>query len=76
MDPIQASIKHAIQQYFVNLEGAQAANIYSMVMSQVERHLLDAVMEHAQRNQSRATKWLGISRNTLRKLIEKYGLTN
>lgn len=76
MDPIQVSIRQAIKQYFINLEGAQASNIYDMVMSQVERHLLDAVMEHANRNQSRATQWLGISRNTLRKLIEKYKLTD
>ncbi len=74
MELIQLSIKQAIQQYFVNLEDAEATNMYSMVIEQVERSLLSNVMQHANNNQSKASKWLGISRNTLRKLLDKYQL--
>lgn len=72
MDPIQVSIKNAIAQYFSNLEGEPANNIYELVLTQVERPLLTSVMQHANNNQSKAALWLGISRNTLRKLLEKY----
>lgn len=74
MDPLQAAIKHAISQYFVYLDGSDANNIYDLVLSRVERPLLETVMQHADQNQSKAAKWLGLSRNTLRKLLEKYKL--
>lgn len=74
MDPLQASIKFAISQYFVNLEDADPSNIYELVIAQVERPLLSTVMQHAKQNQSKAAQWLGISRNTLRKLLAKYNL--
>jgi Fis family transcriptional regulator, factor for inversion stimulation protein len=45
--------------------------MHAMMMSVVERPLLDVVMQHADHNQSRAAEWLGINRNTLRrKLVE------
>lgn len=74
MDIIQTSIKQAIAQYFINLEGATPSNIYELLITQVEKPLLTAVMQQADNNQSKAANWLGISRNTLRKLLAKYNL--
>ncbi|HSX20374.1 MAG TPA: helix-turn-helix domain-containing protein [Gammaproteobacteria bacterium] len=71
---LQASIKQTLNQYFINLDGAEAHNIYELFIAQVEKPLLSIVMQHANNNQSKAAQWLGISRNTLRKLLEKYGL--
>jgi Fis family transcriptional regulator len=45
-----------------------------MVISEVERPLLAAAMNHARGNQSKAAKILGINRSTLRKKLELYGL--
>lgn len=66
-------VRSAIQKYFANLDGTNANNIYALVIEQVERPLIETVMEHADHNQSKAAEWLGISRNTLRKLLAKYG---
>lgn len=74
MDALKLSINHAITQYFINLEDEEASNIYELVINQVEKHLLTTVMQQAQNNQSKAARWLGLSRNTLRKLLEKYGM--
>lgn len=74
MDPLQASIKQAISQYFINLEGADANNIYELLINKVEQPLLTTVMQHANNNQTKAAQWLGLSRNTLRKLLAKHGL--
>ena len=41
--------------------------MYDMVLSVVEKPLLEVVMTRAEGNQSRAAEWLGINRNTLRK---------
>ncbi len=39
----------------------------------VERHLIWRALEACEGNQSRASKFLGITRNTLRKRVRKYG---
>ncbi|SVC96209.1 uncharacterized protein METZ01_LOCUS349063 [marine metagenome] len=45
-----------------------------MVVAEVEKPLLEAVMKHAGGNQLRAARMLGINRNTLRKKLTLYGL--
>lgn len=71
---LQSSVTAALKQYFVTLDGANASNIYELVIAQVEKPLLMAVMQETNHNQSKAAQWLGLSRNTLRKLLTKYNL--
>ena len=71
---LRETIIGMLQQHFTNLEGESATNLYNLFMQQVEPPLLEAVMLQANRNQSKAAKWLGLSRNTLRKLLAKYKL--
>ncbi len=74
MDLLQTSVRKTISDYFVNLEGTDANNIYDLLLNKVELPMLETVMLHANNNQSKAAKWLGLSRNTLRKLLEKHNL--
>ncbi len=69
---ISEAVRQTLKQYFTNLDGADANNIYELVLAQVEGPLLEVVMQNAHGNQSKAADWLGISRNTLRKLLSKY----
>ena len=46
--------------------------MYQMVLEQVEKPLLEVVMKHSENNQSRASRMLGINRNTLRKKLDTY----
>src|SRR5689334_22871259 len=71
---LRESISLALHEYFSKLDGASATNIYHLVLAEVEAPLLEIVMHYAQGNQSRAAKWLGLNRGTLRKLLAKYGL--
>jgi Fis family transcriptional regulator len=64
-----------LQDYFSTLEGEPAQNIYHMVLSAIEKPMIQIVLEHAQGNESRAAQWLGIHRLTLRKLRRKYALS-
>ena len=48
--------------------------MYDMLVSVVERPLLEIVMQHADNNQSRAAQWLGLNRNTLRKKLLEHKL--
>ncbi len=67
-------VKESVETYFGNLNGEQPCGVYSMVLSEMERPLLVVVMKHCQNNQTKASKVLGINRNTLRKKLESYGL--
>ncbi len=69
---LHVSVRYALEQYFISLDGGEARNLYELFISEVERPLLEAVMQQAQNNQCKAALWLGISRNTLRKLLIKY----
>jgi len=71
---LKIAVKSALTAYFSTLDGASPNNIYQLVVEEIERPLLEVVMQHAKDNQSVAAKWLGLSRNTLRKLLEKYSL--
>lgn len=68
---IQDCIKDNLEGYFHDLRGAEPHAVYDMVVSAVERPMLEVVMQRAEGNQSKAAEWLGINRNTLRrKLLE------
>jgi Fis family transcriptional regulator, factor for inversion stimulation protein len=45
-----------------------------MVMNVVEKPLLQEIMARANNNQSLASQWLGINRNTLRKKLLQHQL--
>ena len=68
---IDDCIRESLEQYFRDLKGAEPHGVHDMIISAVEKPLLDVVMKHADGNQSKAAEWLGINRNTLRrKLLE------
>lgn len=72
--PLCQSVRGSLQRYFKDLNGEEPANLHGMVMGEVEKPLLELVMERAQSNQTRAARMLGINRNTLRKKLKLYSL--
>jgi Fis family transcriptional regulator len=64
----------AMRSYFKNLNGHKPADIYKLVMGEVEPPMLRAVMEYSQWNQTLASDILGINRATLRKKLRQYNL--
>ena len=71
---LAAHVTEAIERYLGNLNGEQPCGVYAMVLIEVEKPLLSAVMKYCENNQSKASKALGINRNTLRKKLETHGL--
>jgi Fis family transcriptional regulator len=63
-------VRKSLERYFKDLDGAKPRSIYDMVLKNVERPMLEAVLDHAEGNQSIAAEMLGINRNTLRKKIQ------
>ena len=64
----------AVKRYLRSLNGHDPANLYELVIGEVERPLLKNAMEHAGGNKSQAAKFLGINRGTLRKKLKQYNL--
>jgi len=63
-------VRRSLERYFKDLDGTKPRSIYDMVLKNVERPMLEAVLDHAEGNQSVAAEMLGINRNTLRKKIQ------
>lgn len=72
--PLAELVRHALQRYFKDLEGQLPADLYDLVIAQVERPLLETVLRETRGNLSRAAQVLGMHRTTLRTKLNKYGL--
>ncbi len=72
--PFAECVGHSLKRYLKDLNGETPSELYDMVISQVEKPLLEIVMKRASNNQSRAAQMLGINRNTLRKKLRDHGL--
>jgi len=71
---LRDSVKNALENYFAQLGNETPANLYDMVLEQIELPLLQRVMAYTGNNQSKAAKILGLSRGTLRKKLKIYDL--
>jgi len=68
------SVKLSLDQYFKDLDGEPPHALYDMVLSCIEKPLLEYTLLYASGNQSKAADILGLNRNTLRKKIQQYNI--
>jgi len=73
-NPVQQAVRGALDALWETLEGDQPTNLYELVISQIERPLLETAMSRCNQNQSRAAECLGINRSTLRKKLKQHHL--
>lgn len=66
---IEECVRQSLDAYFKDLNQTEPTGIYDMMLQVVEKPMFEAVMRHAQQNQSKAAQWLGLNRNTLRKKL-------
>lgn len=60
--------------FLKDFENLKNSNLYSTVMQEVEKALIDLALSETGGNQLKASKILGINRNTLNKKIKQYSL--
>jgi Fis family transcriptional regulator len=65
-------VRRAVESYFRDLDGEKPSAIYDLVIGYVEKPMLEAVLRHAEGNQTVAADMLGLNRNTLRKKIKAH----
>ncbi len=71
---LSACVRRLVADYFNHLDGEKCSGVYDMVISSVEKPLLEVVLTHTEGNQTQASEILGINRNTLRKKMQHYGV--
>lgn len=67
-------VAQAVRRYLADVESEPAEGLHGLVMHEVEQPLLREVLAWYGGNQSRSAAALGISRATLRKKLQQYGL--
>lgn len=71
---LRGCVESTMQNYFDQLDGEPASDVYDMVMREVEAPLFKMVMRYVRDNQTKASQLLGINRGTLRKKLKQYDL--
>jgi len=66
--------KTTVKEYLELLGDHDASYLYRQVMDEVERPLLETLMEFTNGNQSRTAAFLGINRATLRSKLKRHSL--
>ena len=64
----------AVRHYLKYLDGQISADVYQMVLAEIEAPLLREIMAYTRNNQTRASQMLGLNRGTLRKKLKQYNL--
>jgi len=70
--PLRECVRNALRHYLHNMNGHDINDLYRMVLDEVERPLIETVMESTNNNQSIAARMLGMSRGTLRKKLRTF----
>ena len=73
--PLATHVRTAVMDYFEHLSDHENDELYTSVIREVEKPMLEVTLEQAGYNQSKAAKILGISRSTLRKKIAQYRIS-
>ena len=73
--PIAHAVSDSLGDYFRALNGHAPANLYDIILAQVEPPLLKATLAYCRGNQSKAADVLGLNRATLRKKLTLYKIS-
>lgn len=64
-------VKRSLERYFKDMDGEKPTSIYEMVLKNIEKPMIEMVLEQAEGNLSLAAEMLGINRATLRKKMQQ-----
>ncbi len=71
---LRQAVKDTLKNYFTNIGSEKPVDFYSILLEEIERPLLEVLINYTHYNQVRMAQILGISRGTLRKKLKQYGM--
>ena len=72
--PLVEYVRLSILEFLSHNSVQENTNLHSIVIEQVEKTMIEVVLEKYEYNQSKVSRILGISRSTLRKKIDVYNI--
>jgi Fis family transcriptional regulator len=72
--PLVEYVRLSILEFLSHNSVQESTNLHSIVIEQVEKTMIEVVLEKYEYNQSKVSRILGISRSTLRKKIDVYNI--
>ena len=72
---LRQNVKHAIRRYLEDIGSAQPESLHRVLLAEVEPPLIEEVLRYTGGNQTRTAKILGMTRNTLRTKLHRYGIS-
>ena len=69
---ISETVRKSLERYFKDLDGERPRSIYDMVLKNVEKPMLEAVLDKAAGNQTIAAEMLGISPRKVQYKVKEY----
>lgn len=74
-DSIRQCLHFHLRKFFsMHEDTATPSNLYENIMQEVEKALIIETMDYSNQIQAKATKILGINRNTLSKKLKQYSI--
>jgi Fis family transcriptional regulator len=67
-------VKEVMEKYFRDMDGHEPADVYELILTQIEIPLFESVLDYAGGNVSRAAEILGLNRGTFRNRLKKYNI--
>lgn len=71
---LRQAVKDTLKNYFTHIGTEQPVDFYSILLEEIERPLLEVLINYTHYNQVKMAQILGISRGTLRKKLKQYGM--
>ena len=71
---LKQAVKDTLCNVSTNIGNEQPVDFYSILLEEVERPLLETLINFTHYNQVKMANILGISRGTLRKKLKQYGM--
>lgn len=71
---LKEEVRNTIRHYLQDMGSTEPEHVYRKLLSEVEPPLIEEVLRYTRGNQSRAARVLGMTRNTLRTRIRRYGI--
>ena len=72
--PLRQEVQEAIRQYLEDMGHCRTESLYQTLLAEVEPPLIQEVLRYTHGNQSQTARILGITRNTLRTKLNRYGI--
>lgn len=72
---LSSKVTATLEEYFSMLGEEAPSDVFQMVIGQVEKPMVEFVLNKTDFNQTKTADILGINRNTLRKKIKQYKIT-